>query len=232
VILDRLGADSSTGRRRDFRSAGRCGWASLITISFRRRRQIYHVRRPPPMSQDVRYGAALWRNVAPPALPLYGRSPGAFSPTNSLPPIGRDAPGPPDPLRPPHNTPHTDAEPLRKAISLCPNAPSQLASRGDGGAPNHKEIACRNTQALVMVKTGLSPCDSTVGDPREALGESIDLIVVAIEELARLGDALRKERPTAFPMRSTRARRRRSTPLRRKTAASFSTPSRSLRSAY
>jgi hypothetical protein len=52
------------------------------------------------------------------------------------------------------------------------------------------------------------------------------------DELARLGIALRQGETIGQPMRSMRATQKRSTPLRRITAVSSSTPSRWWQSAY
>jgi hypothetical protein len=55
--------------------------------------------------------------------------------------------------------------------------------RGQWLEIDHKEIARRNTQAPVTVKSDYHLATPLLATPREALGESIDLIVVAIEFL-------------------------------------------------
>src|SRR3984893_4358917 len=62
------------------------------------------------------------------------------------------------------------------------------ARRGQRLEIGHKEIARRNTQALVTVKTDYHLATPLLATPGEALGESVDLIVVATGKREQLSD--------------------------------------------
>ena len=62
------------------------------------------------------------------------------------------------------------------------------ARRGQRLEIDHKEIARRNTKALVTVKTDYHLATPLLATPGEALGESIDLIVVTTWKREQLSD--------------------------------------------
>jgi hypothetical protein len=82
---------------------------------------------------------------------------------------------------------------IRKSDQLVPERAESARlprrwRRGQRLEIDHKEIARRNTQALVTVKTDYHLATPLLATPGEALGESIGLIVVATGKRKQLSD--------------------------------------------
>jgi len=77
------------------------------------------------------------------------------------------------------------------------------ARRGQRFEIDHKEIARRNTQALVTVKTDCHLATPLLATPGEALGESINLIVVATGKREQLSDEFFQ--PSGAPRKTDRS---------------------------